>query len=520
MSRLKKFTRSLLAGYLMLGANIFYTLASVPLALHYLTRPEFGLWALVSQLGGYIALIDLGMAGSVSRILIDHKDDRQSGAYGGVIQVGALVGVVQGAIVVVAGVALSVLAGALLHVPAALRGEFVWLMIGQSVLLGLTFITRIFGHLLTAHQRLDVYNHSSAVFFFVSLAAMWAGFVGGLGIYSFLAGQALMTLGNIAVSVLACVRLGLLPRGREWGVATGARFRELFAFGNDIFIFSLGSQLINASQTILLTRLLGLDTAAVWNVGTRVYQMLTQVIYRFFDYSAPALAEMMVRGEKPRLAERFQQLVIFSLGLAVAAGGVFALGNSTFITVWTHGKILWPAVNDALLAGWLVICVTMHVHTGLVGQSKKFHFMRYIFFIEGLAFVGLTLAIYQHGGITAMLAASLLCTSLFSLPYGLYRTRKYFGLSWRELAGWHRPALVLALWLVPVGVLAWWFTRDLTAILRLTLGGGVFGLWTVWAFLRHGLNPVLQRELAGRLPAWAQAILPRSVLNKRNHEPA
>ena len=53
MSRLKKFTRSLLSGYVALGANIFYTLASVPLALHYLGKAEFGLWALVSQISGY-----------------------------------------------------------------------------------------------------------------------------------------------------------------------------------------------------------------------------------------------------------------------------------------------------------------------------------------------------------------------------------------------------------------------------------------------------------------------------------
>jgi O-antigen/teichoic acid export membrane protein len=142
MSRLKKFTRSLLAGYLMLGANIFYTLASVPLALHYLGKPEFGLWVLVSSLGGYIALIDLGMAGSVSRILIDHKDDRQTGAYGGVIKTGALVGLVQGALIVLAGTALSALAGALLRVPLELRHEFVWLMTGQALLLGLSFATR------------------------------------------------------------------------------------------------------------------------------------------------------------------------------------------------------------------------------------------------------------------------------------------------------------------------------------------------------------------------------------------
>jgi O-antigen/teichoic acid export membrane protein len=512
MSRLKKFTHSLLSGYVALGANIFYTLASVPLALHYLGKAEFGLWALVSSISGYIALIDLGMAGSVSRILIDHKDDRQTGAYGGVIKTGALVGLVQGALIVLAGTALSALAGALLRVPLELRREFVWLMIGQSVLLGLTFAARIFSHLLFAHQRLDVNNYGSSAFFFLNLAVMWAGFTAGWGIYSFLAGQAVMALGSIAVNAAGCVRLGLLPRGHEWGVATRERFRELFAFGNDIFIYSLGSQLINASQAILLTRLLGLETAAVWNIGTRAYQLLTQVLFRFFDYSAPALAEMMVRGEKQRLEERFKQIVVFSLTAAVAAGGLFALCNSAFVTVWTHGKIGWPPVNDLLLAVWLVVCVNMHAHTGLVGQTKKLHFMRYIFFIEGLAFVGLTIAFYRFGGITAMLVASIVCTSLLSLPYGLYRTRKYFGLGWRELAGWHKPALVLALWLIPAGVLTWWLTCNMPTVMRLGISSGVFGLWTAWAFLRHGLNAPLQVELTRRLPAWAKSILTRTVL--------
>ena len=117
MSRLKKFTHSLVSGYVSVGANIFYTLASVPLALHYLGKPEFGLWALVAQISGYIALIDFGMANSVSRFLIDHKDDRRDGAYGSVIKTSVLVGLVQGGLIILAGGVLALLAGSALHVP-------------------------------------------------------------------------------------------------------------------------------------------------------------------------------------------------------------------------------------------------------------------------------------------------------------------------------------------------------------------------------------------------------------------
>ncbi len=72
MSRFKRFAHSLVSGYLLLGTNVVFTLAQVPLALHYLTKNEFGLWALTTQITGYLMMLDLGMSGSLVRNLIDH----------------------------------------------------------------------------------------------------------------------------------------------------------------------------------------------------------------------------------------------------------------------------------------------------------------------------------------------------------------------------------------------------------------------------------------------------------------
>src|ERR1043166_4200526 len=107
MSRFKRFTRSLLSGYLQLVANIVYTLASVPLALHFLSKPEFGLWALVTQIAGYLALLDFGLSGSASRILIDHKDDKHREEYGSTLQTGALVGFSQALVIFGVGVLIA-----------------------------------------------------------------------------------------------------------------------------------------------------------------------------------------------------------------------------------------------------------------------------------------------------------------------------------------------------------------------------------------------------------------------------
>src|ERR1700682_1416227 len=94
--RLRRFFQAVASGYALLIANALYVLGSIPLALHFLERREFGLWALAMQLTGYLQLVDVGMSASISRHLIDYKDQRMQGDYGGMIQTGALVLVVQG----------------------------------------------------------------------------------------------------------------------------------------------------------------------------------------------------------------------------------------------------------------------------------------------------------------------------------------------------------------------------------------------------------------------------------------
>src|SRR5262245_768921 len=103
MSRFHNTARSLTSGYLAMGSNVIFTLASVPLALHFLSQDEFGLWALAAQVAGYLVLIDLGITGAVGRILIDHKDDRSTGEYGSVIKTSFVAFAIQGMVIVVGG---------------------------------------------------------------------------------------------------------------------------------------------------------------------------------------------------------------------------------------------------------------------------------------------------------------------------------------------------------------------------------------------------------------------------------
>jgi len=493
---------------MLLGVNALFTLASVPLAVHYLAKEEFGLWATTFQIAGYIALMDFGLGSAAARILIDYKEHQEPREYGSTILTAVWVGISQAVLIFLVGVLLAFVIGPLLRIPAMLEREFFWLVIGQAGVTALMFATRITGHILNAHQRFDVTNYGGALALVVNFGTMWWGFSHSLGVFSMLWGQAASVLAVVAVNLIGCSRLKLLPRRGEWGRPNWRRFCELFAFGRDLFLYSVGSQFVNTSQTLLLTRLIGLDAAATWTVCTKAYLLLVQVISRVFDYSTSALAEMMVRREHERLLHRFREIAVLSINLAVATGVLFAVANGPFVKIWMAGKFGWSPWNDLLLAVWLVICISVRVHTGLVGQTKAFRFMRYIYFLEGLAFIGLTILLHRFGGITMMLIISVLCSLCCTFSYGLWRTRDYFHLSWRDLARWHQGTLTLAATIAPVALLGWWLVRNRPPLQQL-VADSVLGIWTALMFLRYGVGSSLRAEACRYAPHWARPLLAR-----------
>jgi O-antigen/teichoic acid export membrane protein len=69
MSRFRRAVHGAASGYVLLAVTAVYALATLPLALHYLSRERFGLWGLMSSIGVYLSLIDLGMSGSIIKMI-------------------------------------------------------------------------------------------------------------------------------------------------------------------------------------------------------------------------------------------------------------------------------------------------------------------------------------------------------------------------------------------------------------------------------------------------------------------
>jgi O-antigen/teichoic acid export membrane protein len=480
----------------------------VPLILHWLPKAEFGLWALLVQLMSYITLVDLGINQAIARFLVDHKDRRSEGGYGALVKESALVSAVQGLIVLFIVTLGSPLLARMMAIPPEYQATFIALMRLQGLIAAFTFCMNPLSIMLSAHQRMDIQSRQGMICLVASLGLLVLFLFRGCGIYSFVYANAVTALIAPAYLLWHCRRLGFWPRADEWGKVTWKTFKEVFLYGKDVFLINVGIQLIVASQTIIVSRTLGLEAAAAWSVGTRIFMLIRQVIYQPYYSASPALCEMLARNETGRLRHRFKNLVTLTASLGVFLGTSFALCNSLFVHVWTGGKIAWLPLNDALLGLWIFIASIQTTHTSFVLVTKQIGAMPYIFFADGCTFVTLALLLGYRWGLSGIIACSVLSLALFSCQFGLRRSAKYFQTPFTELTvDWIRPSLKLAIVLIPAALALWFATSGLPALWRLVIHGVIAGFAGGFLFLRIGLPPEVVWEAGARLPRPAARLL-------------
>ena len=499
MSRIKNIVRAVSASYVATAANILYTGASIPLALHYLSKAEFGLWAVAMQLAGYAFIVDFGMSTAFARTLIDHKDDKSTGLFGATITTGSLVSVLQGLLVFLIAAVGSPMLARLMDIPAELSDVFRILVVVQSGIIAFTYATRACNLQLYANQRQDIYNYISAGIFLPSFLLQWLGFALGWGVISMLISNAVCAVLSVGVTFAITCKLSLWPKRGQWGSPNRQIFWEMFGFGKDVFLLTLGGQLLQASQVVVVTRIMGLEAAAVWAVCNKTMAVAQQLVCRVFDFSEVVLSEMYVRKEFSRLVQRFQDIVTLTASMGVFAAVALAVCNGSFVWIWTSGKVGWNPVNDWLLGAMLLVFTTTRCHTSFVVVTKVVGMMKYIYFAEGVVFVGTAILLSRQIGFPGLFIAAITADLLFSGAYGTLRTARFGGIKPIAVLGWLRQPLFFLAALAGPALLIFTLTRGLAPWGRFMLNAAGISVCGSLLFWKVGLSQKLRIEVGGIL---------------------
>lgn len=442
---------------------------------------------LLVQLAGYLTLVEFGVAGAAARLLIDHKDRRDTSSYASLVLTGSVTFTIQAVVILFVGLLGAPRIVAIVGVPPELSASAIYLLRWLCACSAFTTVFKMFGAILYAHQRLDLLSYFAALNLIVGLGCMVTILVcgGGLvGLAIVFVAQALLT---VACQAIACFRLRLLPSKREWGHTSMDQFKEMFTFARDVFLLNASNQLLEASQLIIVTRTMGLEAAAMWSVGTKIFTLIYQLLTKIEGTAIVFFSEMMVRGELERLKSRFRQIYQLSAGLVVTLLAVAVAINAPFVSVWAEPSLAWDMSLSAMMGVIVFLNVVTRCSVDLILHSKKVRGLRYLYLLEALAFVGLAFVLAPRMGFYGVLLSALCCLIFIRFGYTTWRVASYFQIpTWEVGWTWLRRSLLAGLALVPIVATAPWlvatFSSPFFQFGAVALWSGIAALF-VFAFL-------------------------------------
>ena len=501
MSRLHQFVQGVSSSWLATFVTVIYSLLSVPIALRYLSVDEFGLFVLLLQVAGYFTLAEVGMSAATARILIDHKDNPNNGCYGSVILTGFYVFAVQALVVLTIGIALAPWIVESVGVTAAFTETATYLLrwLAATSALNLTF--RMYGAVLYANKRLDLIHAFMGANTLLGLALLAIILASGGGLFGLVWLFLIQAAVGVLLPGLACHRLGLLPTKGCWGTASMERFRELFGFGKDIFLVNVGNHVLEASQLIIVSRTMGLSSAAIWSVSTKLFTLIFQLVAKIQGTAIVFFGEMIVRGESLKLAARFRNIYQLTASISVVTLVVMVTINHHFVSVWANPSLAWSIELSALLATLVFLNALTRCCADFIVYTKNIALFRYIYFTEAAAFVIMATWLSETFGFYGILGASLSCLLLFRAVYITKRMAEYFSLPAKTFWWtWLKRPIISVLTLLPFVLSANWIASiTFSPWGQLWLASIWIGLPAIIVFCMVALPREIQGEIKLRL---------------------
>ena len=426
MSRVRSFFHAIWSGYLLTIVISLVNILTIPIAVAALGKPGYGLWCAVMQLTAFTSIFDLGIGPSMARFFTDYKESHDQRAYADFLKSLFFVGTIQGVLFAIAALCLMPFLPGLMGIAPEQSGPFKLLLMLQFATSALSFPLRPMNQLLFANQQIARLNGCYIGATLINAAVLISGLWLGWGVYSYIAASWASFVVNQSALWIYVVRLRLMPGLREARISFSI-LKPLGKFSGNVFMTSLGTQLITLAPGLLITRKLGVQALADWTVGTRLLLFAVQLIGRIPNASEPVFWEMFTRQEISRVRQRLLELLLIAGSAAALFGGTIAAVNAPFITVWMASRVHWMTGTDMVLAIWVMVSIAAVVFNMVPGMTKHLGSMKFVYVLEGGLMVGLAyLPFARFQEFWQVAGVLLVFECLFRFPYGLWRT-------WRDL---------------------------------------------------------------------------------------
>jgi O-antigen/teichoic acid export membrane protein len=334
-------------------------IVSVPIVLHGIGAPAYGVFVLASVVLGYTALLDLGLTPALVRSVAVHQ------ARGNPVRLEAVAGTALSLLIVlglVVGALIALLTPfavqSVLHLPRALWSDARFVLYVAAVGFACNMVLLLFVAIAQGLQRLDLFASRTLVL--GTLTAVGQILVVRLG--GGLRGLAIVT---IAVNVLSLVVFLFVVRRLLPGVSFRPRFdrsafHELVGFGSMKFLNQVAVQGIFHVDRLIVAAFVPIAVVSYYSVPVSMCQKFVLVQQAVTNALFPAASELHTLGETERLRRLY---------LSAAKLGLVALLPVTILPSILALPILEVWIGPAFAAASAPILTVLAIAYGVVAAS-------------------------------------------------------------------------------------------------------------------------------------------------------
>lgn len=446
-------------------------LLTVRLATQMMSPGEFGLWSFTFQSVGYFLLLDFGVANALGRLFGEPLASGKAEVANGWFNLALFVLIIQGLIIFIIGFLSREWVITWFGIPEDLTGEarklWTWFLFLQAV--NLPF--RVTGAILHAQNRVYWTNISGAIVAWISFASFWVCLKNGMGVMSY-AYSSTLGVGLTAVMNIAAVATGPHRFWITFVRLPWTHLKEIFGYSWTTFVIGIAIQVSFASQTLIITKLLGLEASAIYNVASRIPLALMPLIWKPFDAFTPRWQQWFCSGETSKISEEYK--ILFRMTLLLGFGslvGVMMVGPS-FVNWWTKPEYFGGNALNIWLGIYVVWQTYLHCFSFAFNLHKKMTKFASIVAVTVILEVVLEVICVHFIGLAGVPVGSLLASSMLAFWFinivGGKLIGAHFGILTLKELPWILPSIAgaaaIVTWL-PTGMFGGHFQQFICSLI-------------------------------------------------------
>ena len=482
--------RNVVLIYGVYAATLVSGLVVTPIIVGALGTEQFGIWALIGSILGFIGLLDFGIGPSLIRFA---AEQRGRNARDETSELTSTAFAIYLGLALVTLLLAFVLAVALPHVvdisDQYVRGAQIALIISVGTFL-IRFPVGLFSYLLAGQQRYDILNIGnllgSLLYFGLALLVLYVG-----------RGE-LVALAVIS-AVVAAFRLFLpllwlrreLPELRvRRSLVTRRQATELLSFSSRNMLIQTASKVVVSTDVIVVSVVLGSVAAGVYGIPAKLFALAFAVGIASTTLLFPLLAELEGADDRERQERYLLAGVRLGLAVVVAVAMPLVVLPDRFLVAWL------PADFDVSRAGPILAILMLSLFFAqpghllaqfLVarGRHSRLAVARLVIVAVNLV---LSIGLAYSVGLWGVAVATLVTEALSVLIVMPYLLRRESTASLSDLAtAWLSPVALGALAALPTLVLAGQVLAIDTLLEFIAVGLVWLALYSalVWRFVTH-----------------------------------